>query len=241
LNKKWMDKNNAYVLIHSPLVGPLTWKLVADDMQRKDIEVVVPTLVDSPDSKESYWKQHTESVAQALRSISKDTPVTLVAHSGAGPLLPVMRRSIPNPVHAHVFVDAGLPDDDATRLDLMRSEESDWAQQLQAYLEGGGRFPNWSSDDLLEIIPKQSLREQMLAEIQPRALDFFTEPIPVFKGWPDAPCVYILLSEPYRRAAVQARKFGWPTYELEAGHFHMLVDPKAVTDLIVNSVNNIFS
>lgn len=236
-----MNKNNVYVLIHSPLVGTLTWKLVAQEMQQRDLGVVVPTLEDSPDSEEPFWKQHADSVSQALTQIPKETFVTLVAHSGAGPLLPAIRASIPNPVRAYVFVDAGLPGEDATRLDLMQSEEPDWAQQFQTYLEGGGHFPNWSSEDLLEIIPDEALRGQMVAEIQPRPLDFFTEPIPVFKGWPDAPCVYILFSEPYERAALQARQLGWPTYELEAGHFHMLVDPKAVTDLIINSSNNISS
>ncbi len=236
-----MNKNNVYVLIHSPLVGPLTWKLIAQEMQQRDLGVVVPTLEDSPDSEEPLWKQHADSVSQTLTQIPKETFVTLVAHSGTGPLLPAIRASIPNPVRAYVFVDAGLPGEDATRLDLMQSEEPDWAQQFQTYLEGGGHFPNWSSEDLLEIIPDEALREQMVAEIQPRVLDFFTEPIPVFKGWPDAPCVYILFSEPYERAALQARQLGWPTYELEAGHFHMLVDPKAVTDLIINSSNNISS
>jgi hypothetical protein len=79
----------------------------------------------------------------------------------------------------------------------------------------------------------------MVAEIHPRALDFFTEPIPVFKGWPDAPYVYILFSEPYKKAEVEAREAGWPTYKLEAGHFHMLVNAKAVTDLIVEAVNKL--
>jgi len=236
-----VNKNHLYVLIHSPLVGPLTWKLVAEEMQQKGIEAIVPILKDSPDSKEPFWKQHADSVSRSLKHIPEDRPVTLVAHSGAGPLLPVIRGSIPNLVHAYVFVDAGLPGEEATRLDLMRSEDSDWAKEFQIYLEAGGRFPNWSSDDLQEIIPDESLREQMVAEIQPRALDFFTEPIPRFKGWPDAACVYILFSEPYQGAAIQARQLGWSTYELEAGHFHMLVEPTMVTDLIVNSVNNISS
>ena len=232
-----MDENNVYILIHSPLVGPLTWKLVADQMRQRDMEVIVPTLVDSPDSEEPYWKQQAESVSQALSQIPKDTFVTLVAHSGAGPLLPVIRQSLENPVNAYVFVDAGIPRNDATRLDLMKSEDSDWANQFQEYLESGGRFPNWSADNLEEIIPDESVRAQMVAEIHSRALDFFTEPIPVFEGWPDAPCVYILFSEPYKRAAVQARESGWQTYELGAGHFHMLVDPKAVTDLILKATN----
>ena len=232
-----MKRDQAYVLIHSPLVGALTWKLVAHEMRQRDREVIVPTLVDSPDSEKPYWKQHAESVAQALAQIPKDRLLTLVAHSGAGPLLPVIRASLPNPPRAYVFVDAGIPLHDATRLDLMKSEESEWAKQFQEYLEGGRQFPNWSAEDLQEIIPDRSLRTRMVAEIHPRALDFFTEPIPVFEGWPDAPCVYILFSEPYKRAEVQARQAGWQTYALEAGHFHMLVNPKAVTDLILKAVD----
>src|SRR5574341_471179 len=230
-----MRDNSIYVLIHSPLVGGLTWTLVADQMRQEDLNVVAPLLLDSPDSPEPFWKQHAESVSQALTRIPKDDPVTLVTHSGAGPLLPVIRKTLANPINAYVFVDAGIPRDGATRLDLMQSEESDWAKQFQEYLEGGGRFPNWSADDLREIIPNKELREQMVAEINPRGLDFFTEPIPVFASWPDAPCAYILFSEPYIRAEVQARQAGWPTYELEAGHFHMLIDPEAVANLIVNA------
>jgi hypothetical protein len=234
-----MNKNNLFVLIHSPLVGPLTWKLVAEEMRQRGMEVIIPTLVDTSDSEEPYWKQHAESVSQALAQHPRDIPLTLVAHSGTGPLLPAIRESLANPINAYVFVDAGIPRARATRLDLMNSEDSGWAREFQAYLEGGGSFPNWSFEDLQEILPDEELRAQMAAEIHPRALDFFTEPIPVFKGWPDAPCVYILFSEPYKRAAVEARKANWPTYELAAGHFHMLVDAKAVTDLIVEAVDQL--
>ena len=234
-----MNGNHLYVFIHSPLVGRLTWKLVADELRERNIEVLVPILLDSPDSKKSYWEQHAESVSEAFAQVPQNSPLTLVAHSGAGPLLPVIKELLPNPINAYIFVDAGLPRHEATRLDLMNSEDSDWAKEFQAYLEGGGSFPNWSFDDLQEILPDEKLRAQMVAEIQPRALDFFTEPIPVFKGWPDAPCVYILFSEPYKRAAVEARKAGWPTYELESGHFHMLVDAKAVTNLIVDAIDRL--
>lgn len=232
-----MNQKNIYVLIHSPLVGPLTWSLVADEMRQRGFEVLVPSLRDSPASKQPFWKQHARSVAKDLEQIPMDAFVTLVAHSGAGPLLPAIRQSIPNPVHAYVFVDAGLPRDGASRLDLMQSEEPEWAEQFQDELEREGRFPVWSLNDLKEVIPDETLRRQMVAEIRPRGLEFFAEPIPVFERWPDAPCVYIHFSPPYNRPAAQARQGGWRTYEMEAGHFHMLVDAKAVTDLIIHAVD----
>ena len=236
-----MNENNSYILIHSPLVGPLTWTLVADQLRQRGLAVLVPTLTDSPDSEEPFWKQHADSVSQALAQIPQDIPVTLVAHSGAGPLLPVIREMLANPVNAYLFVDAGLPRNGATRLDLMKSENPEWATQFQEELERGGSFPNWSFEDLQEIIPDQSLRRQMVAEIRPRGLSFFAEPIPVFPGWPDTSCAYIQFSAPYEGSAAQARGAGWPTYVLEAGHFHMLVEAQAVTDLIVRSVHEISS
>jgi hypothetical protein len=233
------EQDNVYVLIHSPLVGRLTWTVVADQMRQKGLDVVVPLLLDSSDSPEPFWKQHTESVSQALAHIPKSTSIALVAHSGAGPLLPAIRQFLPNPVNAYVFVDAGIPRDGSTRLDLMKWEDPGWAEQFQEGLERGESFPNWSFDDLRDVIPDESLREQMVAEIRPRGLSFFTEPIPVFSNWPDAPCIYIRFSAPYDRPAAQARQAGWPTYELDTGHFHMLVDPAMVTEMIVKAVSKL--
>lgn len=230
--------NPIYVLIHSPLVGTFTWKLVAGRMRQRGLQVLVPDLKDSPDTKDPYWKQHAESFSQEFANISKEISVILVAHSGAGPLLPVLRQSIPNPVHAYVFVDAGIPHN-ATRLEMMKSEDSNWAEEFQSYLEGGKRFPNWRSEDLADILPNENIREQLVADLRPRALDFFSERIPIYEGWPDAPGAYILFSPAYKRAEVEARQMGWRTYELQAGHFHMLVDAPAVTAIIVEAINNL--
>ena len=231
-----MDENPVYVLIHSPLVGGLSWTLVAEQMQQRGQSVVVPILSDSADSQAPYWEQHAESVAQAFQNFPQDIALILVAHSGAGPLLPIIRQSIPNPIQAYVFVDAGIPRDGATRLDLMMSEDPEWARQFREKLKRGEQFPTWSSDDLRQIIPDENLRTKLVDEIHPRGLDFFTEPIPVFREWPDAPCVYIQFSAPYERPATQASQAGWATYELRAGHFHMLVDAKTVTDMILSAV-----
>jgi hypothetical protein len=234
-----MNRDKLFVLVHSPLVGPLTWKLVASQMKKRDIKGIVPILSDITDSNQPFWIQHTQSVLHALAHIPESQPVTLVGHSGAGPLLPAIRQLLATPVHAYVFVDASVPLDGASRLDLMKAEEPEWAEQFHQELEHGSRYPTWDFEDLSEVIPDERLRRQMLAEMRPRALPFFTEPIPVFSGWPDAPCIYIRFSAPYQKVAARAQEDGWPTYELEAGHFHMLVDEVAVTELFVEAVNRL--
>jgi hypothetical protein len=226
-----------FVLIHSPLVGPLTWSRVANEMRQRGLSVLVPNLEDVPDSNEPFWKQHAESVSRAIAHISRETSLTLVAHSGAGPLLSVIRQSIANPANAYVFVDAGIPRDGASRLDLMKWEDPEWAEGFQQELARGERFPAWSFDDLQVVIPDASLRRQMVTELRPRGLDFFTEPIPVFDGWPDARCIYIQFSSAYEKPAAQARQLGWQVHELEAGHFHMLVDPVVVTVTIIEALS----
>ena len=234
-----MQEHITYALIHSPLVGPFTWKFVSQALIRQELKAIIPALLDDPNSSLPYWQQHVESVAQDLIQTPQNESIVLVAHSGAGPLLPAIRDQLPNSICAYLFVDAGIPRDGLSRIELMKLEDKDWAGQFYESLLQGESFPTWTEDDLREIIPDKESRQRLVAEIHPRSLSFFTEPIPVYDGWPDAPCVYIKLSQSYDWDAEEANQAGWPVYEWKAGHFHMLVEPLAVADLIVKSVQKI--
>ena len=220
-----------FVLVHSPLVGPLTWALVADELRHRDIEVVVPSLYDVEDAGAPYWKQHAAAVMQALKSVSADRRLILVGHSGAGPLLPAIRQMTHHPIAGYIFVDAIIPKNGASRLDLFESPEA--AEQFRQAATDG-LLPTWSDDDLREVIPDVVLRRRLVAELRPLPLAVYEEPIPVFDGWPDAPCGYLLFSPTYAAFAARARRDGWAYRELDAGHFHMLVDPKAVANALVD-------
>jgi hypothetical protein len=225
-----------FALIHSPIVSSFTWSLVAEALRRRGVEVVVPPLEDSEAAGLPYWKQHAESTAHGLREIPVDQPLVLVAHSGAGPLLPSIRAAVRNPVAAYIFVDAGLPKDGESRLDLIETEAPDFAAPLKEHLGAGGRFPEWTEEALREEIPEDGLRQNVVAEQRSRSLDFFTEPIPVFAGWPDAPCGYLQFSSAYDYPAEQAQKRGWAYRQTVAGHFHMLVDPSGVANALIELV-----
>lgn len=228
-----------FILVHSPLVGPLTWSLVADELRVRGHEVIVPTLTSSSLADTPYWQQHVGSAVKALDAVPADRALILVGHSGAGPLLPEIRRSVPHPVAAFVFADASIPQDGASYLDLIALESPEMAQEFRDLLASGGLYPTWSDDDLRELIPNEALRRQMLAELQPQPLQYFEEPLPVFAGWPDAPCLYLRWSPPYLAAAAQARQAGWTVHEVEAGHFHMLAEPAAVANSLLDLVRDI--
>jgi hypothetical protein len=226
----------AFVLAHSPLVGPRTWSLVADQLRQRGVEAIVPALVDGDTVGLPYWRQEADSAARVMAHVPRDRRFVLVGHSGAGLLLPAIRAAIGRPAVAYIFVDAGLPHDDATRLDEMRTSAPEIAEQLRQHLAAGGRFPEWSDEDLREGIPDPRLRRATLEELRPRSLAFFIEPIPAFAGWPDAPCGYLQLSAAYEHPAEDARRRGWPCRRLDAGHFHMLVDPAEVSGILLDLV-----
>ncbi|HXQ33652.1 MAG TPA: hypothetical protein VN843_06485, partial [Anaerolineales bacterium] len=125
-----MQENITYALIHSPLVGPSTWELVYGEMINQGVKPIIPTLLDDPNSALPYWQQHAESVALDLAQIPKNESIVLVAHSGAGPLLPAIRHKLSHSVCAYVFVDAGIPHNGLSRIDLMKLEDRAWAEQF---------------------------------------------------------------------------------------------------------------
>lgn len=220
-----------FVLIHSPLVGPYTWALVADEVRRRGHEAVVPSLYDIPDDNSPYWQRHGLTVRRALEPVPTDRVVILVAHSGAGPMLPAVRERLAHPVAGYIFMDAGLPKANASRLDQFESREAadEWRRQAT-----NGLIPTWTEDDLAEVIPDAAIRRRFVSELRPTPLVVYEEPLPVFAGWPDAPCAYIQLSPFYAPYAARARQSGWPTHQFDAGHFHMLVDPAAVADALLD-------
>src|SRR5690348_10863600 len=185
------------VLVHSPLVGPFTWSLVVGQLQAAGIDVLVPELTDTGRTPPPYWQQQALSMRQALASVPQARSLVLVGHSGAGALLPAFARAIRHPVKAYLFVDAGLPHPNQSRLDEMETSVPEFAQELRKYLAAGECFPNWSDEDLREELPDEYVRRQLLAELQPRSLDFFEEVLPDLPGWPDTKCGYLLFTEGY--------------------------------------------
>lgn len=214
-------------------MGPSTWERVAAELNGRQRRTLVPTLTDDATSSDPYWQQHAQAVAQAATQLPANEQLVLVAHSGAGPLLPAIREQLQQSVVRYIFVDAGMPHHNLTRLEQMALDDADWAASFRTSLEQGARYPTWQADDLQSIIPLAEARRRLVAEIKPRDLSFFNEPIPVFADWPDAPGAYIHFTPPYNYAAERAAKMGWPVHKHAAGHFHMLVNPQQIASLLL--------
>src|SRR5205085_5017215 len=138
-------------------------------------QAVVPALRSDEEAGLPYWWQHANGVAQALEAQPSNGSLVLVGHSGGGVLLPAIRQALGRPVSAYLFVDASIPRNGASRLDLFASRE-EAAQFRQAAVEG--LLPTWIEADLHEAIPSDVLRQRFVSELRPLPLAVYEEPIP---------------------------------------------------------------
>ena len=230
------------VLIPSPLLGPASWAPVAEQLANRGWGRIVSVDLRDPTDRQPCWQRTVGGVEASLRLVPDNRPVVLVAHSGAGPLLPAVAGRLRRPTAAYLFVDAGLPAGGMSRLEAIAAEGDSGkslAAELSATLDAGRRFPEWSDADLQPIVPNAKERERLLAELRPRGREYWTEPLPIVSGWPDAPCGYLQFSTPYQRAAEQAERLGWTTRNLPGSHFHLLVEPGEVAGAVVDLLSEL--
>lgn len=220
-----------FVLVHSPIVGPATWLPVADALRAEGRRVVVPTLLDVARSAPPRWQAVVAAIERGLPGVLSKH-VILVAHSGAGHLLPVVGAHLDATIVAYVFVDAGVPPLDGTT-----TAASDSFLSVLETLAENGNLPPWSTwwgpGAMEKLVPDATLRAAIEAELPHMPLRYFTEEIPVPAGWADTPSGYLQFSDPYHDDAATAAERGWPVHRIEGQHLHLVVDPDAVAEAVV--------
>ncbi len=85
-----MLQSPAFVLVHSLLVGPLTWEPTAESLRRKGHLVLVPPLGGGTDGGPPYYRKLARRVTAAVTEACLGSPVVVAGHSGAGALLPAI-------------------------------------------------------------------------------------------------------------------------------------------------------
>jgi hypothetical protein len=73
-----------FLLVHSPVVGPATWRWVADALESRGHTAAVPDLVDAASTGDPA------AFARAAAAATSGEEVIVVGHSGAGSVLPVI-------------------------------------------------------------------------------------------------------------------------------------------------------
>ena len=221
----------AWLLIHSPLVGAATWSKVAAELRRRGQHAIVPDLTPTLVAEGSHATLQAELVAGK----AKAGRVVLVAHSGAGPLLPLIAQRLAwqgVSVTASVFVDAGLPHPGRSAMDVLPPPAVD---QLRAMAMEGWLppWPSWWPPEQLEaMLPDAKLRELMIDSSPRVPVTLLTEALPAAGHDDLGTCCYIRLSALYEPLAQKAEKAGWLVRRLDADHLAILTQPTEVVETL---------
>lgn len=122
-----------FVLVHSPLVGPRTWRWVAEALAAAGHGVVVPDLRAA-----TLTGRSQELIVAAASAVpSAWARPLLVGHSGAGFFLPSISEAVD--AAQLVFVDAGLPPQEGPA-----TVGGDFLDRLRS-LSVDGVLPRWSA------------------------------------------------------------------------------------------------
>lgn len=224
------------VLVHSPLLGPVSWSAVAKELRDAGVESIIPSLGPSISSA-VMWRAHVAAVVETVSREAQRGGLWVVGHSGAGPLLPAVGTELAGRVKRYVFVDAALPHPGRSRFDALPDRFVEHVRSLEV----DGLLPPWTEwfgpDEIARIIDEPGLRAQFEVEVPRVPLRMFEETMPVVPSWPDAPCSFLRLSEPYENELRQAEEMGWATSNLEGHHLWLLSRPGQVAAAILALAN----
>lgn len=222
-----------FVLVHSPSVGPATWRPVAEALAERGYIGHVPDLTRTCTGEPPFWPRIVDAVLAALADVPKQQPIVLVAHSNAGLFVPVIRRAIRRPVAAIALVDAALPAQGGET----PVASDDQLDVLRSLADADGVLPRWTAwwddADVAAMFPDPITRKAVSDE-QPRLpLSYYKQRIPAPRGWDDGPVLYVEFSSPYATIAAEAHRRGYAVQRLPGEHLHQIVAPAAVAALLL--------
>jgi len=213
------------VLLHSPLVGPSTWRPVAERWAVDGATVLVPDLRGVATGPPPYERSALAAVRAAL---PERGDIVLVAHSNAALYVPLLVAGLSTRVRCIVFVDARVPTDSAS----VPLGQAAMVEELAGRLDRDGLLPGWidwwPADDVRELLPGADGRERIRAEQPTIPLRYLRHRLATPHGWSALPSGYLQPSAAYDTEASAAADRGWPVRRLTGGHLHQLVAPDQV-------------
>lgn len=217
------------IFVHSPVAPPQTWAAVADLAERDGYAARTPSLSDAllhpmlggP----PYFARCAEAIAAAARGHGR--PI-LVAHSGAGMLMPAAATTTEDAPCGAVFVDALLPAPGKAWFDTAPAALND---RIRATVQDGRVAPWhewWPPGAIRSLFGNEAAYAHFAADVPRLPLAFFEEPAPQVAMPAEVACAYLRLSAACDGDADEALRLGWPTRRADLDHIAMTTKPAAV-------------
>jgi hypothetical protein len=204
------------ILLHSPLVGPGTWRLLAPLLRAQGYDVSIADFTSVMVGDGPYYPQ---LLRCARAKLNNPENTVLIAHSGAGVLIPALAEDGGG---GAIFVDALLPHPGRSWFDTVPVE-------LVADLERrahNGRVPPWHlwwpQSAVKSLFKDAASFDRFSAELNQLPLAYFREIAPASVLARNFGCAFLQLSAGYAAEAEIAERNGWPVRRLALDHLAML-------------------
>lgn len=219
------------VLLHSPLVGPATWRSLAPVLRARGFEVASADFRADMAGDPPYYPRLIQS-AQSLLAAARDTSTFLVVHSGGGSLVPALAAD----VAGAIFVDA-----------LMPHPGRAWFETVPAALKvrleklaHAGRVPPWHHwwpvGAIRSLFADENSYLQFVTELNEIPLRYLHEPAPDVELQSGFRSAYLQLGPGNANEAALAEQLGWPVRRLPLHHLAMITHPQVVAASIAELV-----
>ena len=212
-----------FLLLHSPLVGPASLAPLAEVWREAGHTVSLPDATGVAHQPRPAWM-----IDAVLAAVSGRPIDVVVAHSGAGALLPVVSSAVE--ARAMVFLDAVLPEPGASSWTL----EPEMRAQLSEHVEPDGRLAPWLTwwDAHLvgAMLPDLDQRTAVAADCHRLPMSWYDHAVPLPDVW--ALAAFVALGSAYRTELARAADLGWPCRSLARSHLATVTHPTEVASAV---------
>lgn len=234
------DRRQTFVLIHGSNDGGWVWQKLAPLLRAAGHAVYTPTLTGLSDRSHllACGVNLTTHITDVVNLLFYEdlSDVTLVGNSYAGMVITGVAAKMPERLKQLVYLDAYLPDDGQSELDL-------WPAEMRAAVEAEAATSGLrqAPPPALFGVTDPALAEWLAARMTPQPLATYTEP--VSSGGASSAAlrrVYIHCTEGpvttpiFAPFAAKARARDWDVRELAANHIAMLTAPHEVAKLLLD-------
>lgn len=216
------------VFAHSPIATPTSWVTVAALAASAGFNVRTPSLTEAIFASDVGGPPCLVHCAQAIaRAAHGCANPILIAHSGAGMLLPAAARAMRDAPRGAIIVDGLMPQPGKSWFDTASPTLS---KRIRALAQDGLVAPwhEWWPPGAVRSLFRNDADYAAAAEATPRMpLAYFEEAAPPTE-MPAIPCGYLRLSAACDGDADAAAALGWRVRRSEMNHIAMITEPAAV-------------
>lgn len=204
--------NPLLLLIHSPLVGPSSWRPLEKTARDRGFDVRRPDLTSVAAARSPKWRHFVDLATQSAARTGKR-------------------------LRSMIFVDAIVPPAEGTHATsqqfLAFLDDKVVEDTLPQWIDW------WPPEVIDAMVPNQKDLNELRHDMPRLPRSFFDETVPVPQNWSTGPCAYLKLSAAYEREYTDVRQMGWKHSAIDGTHLSIFTDPAAVLNAIEGLVEQL--